>query len=429
VYEVTNLNDSGAGSLRAAVQASGARTVVFRVGGTIFLNSNLEIKHPNITIAVQTAPGGGICVANFPLTISANNAIIRYIRTRLGDLSGVVNDASGGRFVTNLIVDHVSASWSIDECMSIYHCDHMTVQWCLIAESLYNSYHFVDGTTNQYGAHGFGGIWGSDYSTYHHNLFVDHSSRNPRFASGCGHTDYRNNVIYNWGYNSCYGGEQQQPGDTNYSFSTINMVANYYKPGPATQPGSCTYRIVNPSYRTTNTDYGQWYVASNVMMGSPTVTADNWNGGVQPQGGVGDIPLLKLTQPWPAMPINQQTAEEAYTDVLDKVGDTLPQRDSEDTRLIQETRYGTNTYQGIYELNNSVPDNTKICGIIDSQTDVGGWPVLASGTPPVDSDHDGMPDAWETAHGLNPNDSSDRNTIGPDGYTHLEVYLNELGAF
>lgn len=430
VYEVTNLNDSGTGSLRAAVQASGARTIVFRISGTIILNSELKISNPNITIAGQTAPGGGICIANYPLNIAANDVIVRYLRVRLGDQSGVVNDCVSSRFVKNLIVDHVSASWSIDEAMSIYFCTNMTVQWCLVAESLYNSYHFVDGTTNQYGAHGFGGIWGSQFGSYHHNLLADHSSRNPRFSSGCQFTDYRNNVIYNWGYNSCYGGEQQQVGDPNHSFSTINMVANYYKPGPATKPSVETYRIANPDYRTVTTDYGQWFVTNNVMIGNPAVTADNWNGGVQPQGGSGDIPLVKLNAPWPAMAIAQQTAAEAYSNILDNVGAILPQRDSEDTRLVQETRFGTNTYEGVYKYSNSVPNISKISGIIDSQTQVGGWPVLISTAAPADTDHDGMPDAWEIAHGLNPNNAADRNgDYDNDGFSNLEEYLNELGAF
>ena len=202
VYEVTNLNDFGKGSLRAAVEAEGSRTVVFRVSGTIDLKSNLTIRNPYITIAGQTAPGDGICIKRYPLSIGADEVIIRYIRVRLGDESGVDADAISSRYNKNLIIDHVSASWSVDETMSIYHNENVTVQWCLIAESLYQSNHIK-------GHHGFGGIWGSNYSTYHHNLLAHHSSRNPRFASGCGNTDYRNNVLYNWGYQSCYGGEKQ----------------------------------------------------------------------------------------------------------------------------------------------------------------------------------------------------------------------------
>ena len=192
VIEGTNLNDSGPGSLRAAIEAEGPRTVVFRVSGTIDLQKALTIKNPHITIAGQTAPGDGICLKRYPLNIGADEVVIRYIRVRLGDESGGETDAIGGRYHKNIILDHVSASWSVDECVSIYHCDSVTIQWCMITESLFDSHHVK-------GSHGFGGIWGSNHSTYHHNLIAHHSSRNPRWASGAGNNDYRNNVLYNWG--------------------------------------------------------------------------------------------------------------------------------------------------------------------------------------------------------------------------------------
>lgn len=242
VYEVINLNDSGKGSLREAVEASGPRTVVFRVSGNIELESPIKIKNPYITIAGQTAPGAGICLKNYPLSIDANHVIVRYIRVRPGDVSGKDYDAISSRYTKHLILDHVSASWSVDETMSVYHCDSITVQWCMISESMSGSNHVK-------GPHGFGGIWGSNHSTYHHNLLAHHSSRNPRMASGSGYTDYRNNVIYNWGYQSLYGGEANQKGNDKFNFSTFNIVANYYKPGPATQAGEVSYRIANPSFR------------------------------------------------------------------------------------------------------------------------------------------------------------------------------------
>lgn len=204
VYEVTNLNDSGEGSLRVAVEAEGPRTVVFKVSGTIDLQSRLEIKNPYITIAGQTAPGDGITLKRYPIMIRADEVIIRYIRVRLGDETGLSDDAISSRYTKNIILDHVSASWSIDETLSIYHCKNITVQWCVISESLYESNHSKGSN------HGYVGIWGSDYGTYHHNLIAHHSSRNPRFASGCENTDYRNNVLYNWGYQGCYGGESVQ---------------------------------------------------------------------------------------------------------------------------------------------------------------------------------------------------------------------------
>ena len=179
VYEVTNLNDSGEGSLRAAIEATEPRTVVFRVSGTIILESPLSIKHPYITIAGQTAPGDGICIRRHPISINADHVIIRYLRVRLGDESGKDYDAVSSRYTRHIIIDHVSASWSVDECVSIYHCDSITVQWCIISESMSKSNHIK-------GSHGFGGIWGSNYGNYHHNLFAHHSSRNPRMASGSG---------------------------------------------------------------------------------------------------------------------------------------------------------------------------------------------------------------------------------------------------
>ncbi|MGB8227255.1 MAG: hypothetical protein WCE45_10400 [Sedimentisphaerales bacterium] len=412
VYEVNNLSDSGSGSLRAAVEASGPRTVVFRVSGTITLNSKLSIHNPYITIAGQTAPGDGICLRKYPLSIDANEVIIRYIRARFGNESGTADDAVSSRYIKNLIVDHVSASWSVDEAMSIYHCENVTIQWCLASESLYAAGH-------PSGNHGFGGIWGSNYSTQHHNLLAHHTSRNPRFASGCGYVDYRNNVIYNWGGNSCYGGEAHQVNDTRVppiAFSNINMVANYYKSGPATSSGVKS-RIANPSYRDVKTDYGKWYVADNFVVGYPAVTADNWSGGgVAPQGGTGDIPLVKLTSPWSSMAITQQTAEGAYNYVLNSAGCSLV-RDSVDPRIISEVTNGTATYGGAY-------GTAK--GIIDSQETVGGWPTLNSLPASTDTDHDGMPDEWETAHGLNPNDPADQNDYTGDGYTNLEKYINGL---
>ncbi|MDD3319816.1 MAG: T9SS type A sorting domain-containing protein [Paludibacter sp.] len=430
VYEVTNLLDDGQpGSLRYAVNQSGPRTVVFKVSGTIDLTSNLNISNPHLTIAGQTAPGDGICLKRYSLMLDgAEDVIIRYIRVRFGDETKLAQDAVGGRGAKNIILDHVSASWSIDETMSVYACDNISIQWCLVAESLYNSYHTQDGSSDgSLAVHGFGGIWGSNNSTYHHNLMAHHGSRNPRIGTGIGYFDYRNNVIYNWGYNSTYGGENADATDLTKAYMVINMVNNYYKPGPATKSGIDT-RLANPSYRNVKTDYGKWYIAGNVLTGNATITEDNWSGnGIQPQGGSGDYSLFKLTSPWVAMPIIPQTATEAYSSVLDNVGASL-KRDAVDTHVIHDTRNGDATYEGTYSSfsGNGVVDKTKKCGIIDSQSDVGGWPVLNSTPAPTDTDHDGMPDAWETAHNLNMNDASDRNTVAANGYTNLENYLNGI---
>jgi pectate lyase len=417
VYEVTNLNDSGDGSLRAAIDGSEPRTVIFRVSGNIELESPLEIKNPYITIAGQTAPGDGICIKNHQLSIDADQVIIRYIRVRLGDESGKDYDAIGSRFTKHIILDHVSASWSVDECVSIYHCDSITVQWCIISESMSQSNHIK-------GSHGFGGIWGSNYGTYHHNLLAHHSSRNPRMASGTGYTDYRNNVIYNWGYNSCYGGEAFQKGSEEFIFSEINMVANYYKPGPATETGKVSYRIVNPSFRNETDDFGKWYISDNVVEGNKEVSSDNWNGGVQTKI---DVEKIKLDTPWTSMSINQQTAEKAYKLVLENAGALLPKRDLVDSRIIREVKGGFATYEGkSYKNSHNVADTTIVCGIIDTQDDVGGWPELKSTPAPIDTDHDRLPDNWEDKNDLDKSNPEDRNNISSDGYTMLEIYLNGI---
>ncbi|MFO7670513.1 MAG: hypothetical protein R6W31_12710, partial [Bacteroidales bacterium] len=420
VYEVTNLNDNGPGSLRAAVQASGPRTVVFRVSGTIELNSDLDIRNPFITIAGQTAPGEGICIRNYPIMIRADEIILRYLRVRLGDESGNDTDVISGRYYKNIIIDHVSASWSVDETVSIYHCNSVTVQWCLISESLYNSNH-------EKGHHGFGGIWGGPNSSYHHNLIAHHSSRNPRFASGCGNTDFRNNVIYNWGYQSVYGGEKVQP-NSEFTFSSVNMVANYYKQGPATL-SNARNRIIQPSSRNYLADYGEWYVMDNYLNGSPGITADNWKGGVQPDDNTQVVrDSIKLDIPAQYIPIEQQTAEEAYLLVLENAGAILPRRDTIDRRVIHEVITGSATYgTGTYNTDQGL--GSAPSGIIDSQTDVGGWPALYTGPAPEDRDHDGMPDSWETDNGLDPDDPEDRNLIGEGGYTNLENYLNSITVF
>lgn len=432
VYEVTNLNDGGDGSLRKAVEAKEPRTIVFRLSGTIDLQSPLRIKHPYITIAGQTAPGDGITLKRYPLMINANEVIIRYIRVRLGDESGGADDAISSRYTKNIILDHVSASWSIDETLSIYHCENVTVQWCMITESLYESNH-TKGSD-----HGYGGIWGSNYSTYHHNLIAHHSSRNPRFASGCGNTDYRNNVVYNWGYKGTYGGEVQQVNNPKFNFTNINMVANYYKPGPATVPGENSYQLANPWSRNGNLDYGKWFLDKNTMVGNKEVTLNNWKGVVPSLTKIKDVqneklrnmealPSLRLKESWQAMSIEEHTAEQAYDLVVARAGTILPKRDSVDERIINEIKSSYATFEGgNYKKDYKVKDYSKKSGIIDTQKEVGGWPILKSKPAPKDDDHDGMPNKWEVKHKLNPNDSEDRNCFDQSGYTMLEIYLNSI---
>lgn len=388
VIAVTNLNPSGPGSLQAACEAKGPRIVVFKVAGTI--DGDVRIKNDFITIAGQTAPGEGITIKG-DLGIDANDVVIRYLRVRT-DHEG---DAVGGRYKKNIILDHISASWSSDEVLSLYHNENVTIGWCLITEAC----------AKADGSHRFGGIWGNNYGTYHHNLIAHNDSRNPRWASGCGYNDYRNNVLYNWGYESCYGGEAQQKGDRRkppIEHSTINMIANYYKPGPATR-SDVRDHIANPSSRGSG-DEGSWHVANNYLDGSPKVTADNWL-------GVDGGSFKKLPAPWEAMPIRQQSPQDGYLAVLEQAGCSLPKRDSIDARIIEEVRDGKATYGKN--------------GIIDTPDDVGGWPELKSGKAPADTDNDGMPDEWETKYGLNANNADDNpSDKDGDGYTNVEEYLN-----
>ncbi|MGE5315273.1 MAG: T9SS type A sorting domain-containing protein [Acidobacteriota bacterium] len=428
VIEVTNLLDDAVnppvGSLRYAIKQSGPRTVVFRVSGTITLAAELKITNPYITIAGQTAPGDGICLKKYKFTVAASHAVIRYIRARLGNETGGESDAMGGDRTgrSNIIIDHCSVSWSEDEALSPYCNDSLTVQWCIISESLYNSNH-------PKGAHGYGGIWGGNRNTYHHNLIAHHSSRNPRFASGAGLNDFRNNVVYNWGFNSTYGGEMKAQGTDSlkYSYFNVNMVANYYKPGPATKSGVRS-RICNPSSRSGAWDAGKWYVADNVVEGSPAVTADNWNGGVNPDASI-TIAMVKADSAFDTMPIPTEPAERAFQSVLASAGASKPARDAVDRRIVNDVKTGTAAFEGpSYRKAQNFPASAPVTGIIDSQNDVGGWPVLSSLTAPDDADHDGMPDSWERAHGLDPNNATDGSAVGADGYTRLEDYLNALAG-
>lgn len=411
VLIVTNLDNSGAGSLREAVTASGPRTVVFEVSGTIELQSPLRITNGDLTIAGQTAPGDGICLANYTIDPSdADNVVIRFLRSRMGDIYGQEIDAFTCRYADRVIIDHCSFSWGIDEVATAYDNTNFTMQWCIISESLRNSAH-------PKGAHGYGGIWGGMGASFHHNLIAHHDSRNPRLNGARYHgtdrelVDFRNNVIYNWRANSCYGGEPTATGIP----SKQNLVNNYYQYGPATNSGVRS-RILNPSAN--NGYYGLFHVDGNWVNGNATVSADNWNGGVQGPSS-SQLAAMRVNPPFEVAPVTTQTASAARTAVLAHAGCVRPTRDPVDTRVISEVTNGTTTYSGSVD---------HYPGIIDSQNDVGGWPVLASTTPPTDTDRDGMPDDWETAHDLNPNDASDRNLTDASGYTRLETYLNSLVA-
>lgn len=444
VYHVTSLADDGSeGTLRWAVNQKGARTIVFDVSGTIFLTSELSIRNGNITIAGQSAPGDGICVADYPFTINASNVILRYMRFRLGNRQVKFHegDGLGGMDQQNVIVDHCSVSWSIDECLSVYGCKNLTVQWCMVSQSLRKSGHSKE-------FHGYGGNWGGSGATYHHNLMAHHDSRVPRLGPRPStqedeRMDLRNNVFYNWGGNGCYGGEGMN----------VNIVNNYYKCGPLTYKRSTQIqqRIAGIGVRTTSytghgTNPNEWdkmwhvwgtfYVNGNVNRTNPEVTNDNWTYGIHNQidqnGNDGTFNStvekeMKLAAPIRFIGVTTHTAQDAYNRVLDYVGASL-HRDDVDKLIVSDTRNGSATYTG--------GDSSKP-GIIDSQDDIkpknaaadwSPWPTLAQTAAPKDTDGDGIPDEWETAHQLDPNNAADGKLKNAEGYTNLELYLNSIVA-
>lgn len=395
VMIVSNLNDSGPGSLREALREKEARIIVFAVAGNIDLESSLDINHGDVTIAGQSAPGEGICIRNFPMKIKGDNVIVRYLRFRMGDRKKHQGDAISATGQKNIIVDHCSMSWGTDEGASFYDNENFTLQWSIIAESLNESVH-------EKGAHGYGGIWGGEKASFHHNLLAHLNSRTPRF-SGSSTTansadelvDFRNNVIYNWKSNNVYGGEKGR----------YNIVANYYKPGPATSD-SKTDRIVEP-YQ----PYGRFYVSDNYVDGSPAVSRNN-RLGVDCEHP--DSALVSL--PFQVAAISRQPAVDAYEQVLEQAG-ASHQRDKVDQRIVLDVRQG------------SAQSGKNSNGIIDSQEEVGGWPELAKGRPAEDQDRDGMPGSWEATKGLNPENADDASVYSlSTEYTNIEVYLNSLSG-
>lgn len=422
VLFVTKLTDDGSeGTLRHAINQSGPRYILFKVSGNIELVSQLNIRNGDVTIAGQTAPGDGICIQNYPVIIQTENVIVRFLRFRMGDRGEAEGDALEARGHKNIIVDHCSMSWSTDECVSMYNNEYTTLQWCIIAESLRNSVH-------EKGAHGYGGIWGGRYASFHHNLLAHHDSRNPRLGETAGSsfaltnlTDIRNNVIYNWNGNSMYGGEAMN----------VNVVNNYYKPGPAT-PNSRSARIVsidkNNNEGTEVYDmWGKFYVSGNYVHGSENATLDNWTYGVFNQFHSRYVPVseadrngMRIATPHtyqdPDNYVVTQTAEEAFESVLQLAGASL-ERDALDTRITAEVRNGTATYQGSRGSTN---------GIIDSQEDVGGWPVLTSETYPENQAGDGIADAWKVTNGLSTSQAVANGRNLSSVYDNIEVYINSL---
>jgi pectate lyase len=417
VMVVSNLNDDGPGSLRDAVSKKEPKMVVFAVSGTIHLQSPLYIKG-NTTIAGQTAPGDGICLADYPVQLSGDNIIVRYLRFRMGDRyqnQGKVagaghDDAFSSMKRKHIIIDHCTMSWSTDETFSVYAGDSTTLQWNLMAEPLNYSYHFEKGDTD-FEQHGYGGIWGGMHLSAHHNLFAHCVSRTPRF-NGIRHTpeenvDFRNNVIYNWGHNNVYAGEG----------GTYNIVNNYYKYGPETKK-NVQARLLNP-FKNDKTPFGKFYVNGNYVDGAPEVTKDNWKGVVMDKGTETDAQQSKLIAPFTAVFITTHKAEEAYNLVLQQAGASF-KRDTLDQRIINDVKNRTGKF---IDVQGGFPHGTPY-----EQT-TAAWPTLMSLPAPKDADDDGMPDEWEQKNGLNSNDASDSSGNKLHKYyTNIEVYINSLNS-
>ena len=371
--------------MRKAVEAAGPRIIVFAVSGTISLKADLPIQHPFITIAGQIAPGDGICIKDYQVILGTNDIIIRHVRFRSGDLTKKEQMAVGIFGGNNCILDHCSMSWAIDEVMSAFGAHSFTAQWCIIAEGLSHSYH-------PKGEHSKGSIIdGTGGITIHHSLYAHNVSRNPRVNTVI--LDFRNNVVYDWGGRLAY---------TREAPSYVNWVGNYLKPGSATTKPSRT-RVFDPG-----DDMPRIYFDANFLEGFPKETSNNALFVSVPNDADAEAfrAMMVVPEPFLAPVVATDSAEISYERVLDGVGATLPRRDSADTRLIAEVRSGTGK-------------------IIDSPSEVGGWPVLESAAVPVDTDRDGMPDAWEATHALDGAKADDgKLDADGDGYTNVEEYLN-----
>jgi hypothetical protein len=389
VIEVTNLNDGGPGSLREAVSAAEPRIVVFRVAGLIALERPIVVQSPYLTLAGQSAPGDGVCLRDYAFVVATHDVVIRYLRSRCGDLGGRQEDcidlAHGAR---NVVLDHCSGSWSIDEVLSLAgNVSDVTVQWCLIAESLDDSKH-------PKGPHGCGSLVRANGKvTLHHNLWAHNRTRNVRLGDNYGRPpypafDFRNNVIYDYG--------QTCTGITQGRF-TINYVANYLRPGPSSR-ASHLISVNSPSDM-------RFYIRNNVFDGNKALTEDNTRffSAVEIDG---HRQVEIVSEPFEMPPVQTRSAEDAYEAVLASVGASLPVRDAVDARIVADVRNRTGS-------------------VIDSQAQVGGWPEYRSGPPVPDSDHDGMPDEWEQQHAFDPQNAADGSSDKDgDGYTNVEEFLN-----
>jgi hypothetical protein len=433
VIVVTSLEDSGPGTFRDACEQGGARIIVFNVSGIIRINTPVIIRAPYITIAGQSAPGDGICIAGESVWINTHDVVIRYMRFRRGETNvGRRDDAIGGNPIGNIMIDHVSASWGLDENMSMYR--HMyndstgtaeqklptvniTIQNSIFAESL--------DTWN----HAFGSTLGGENCTFIRNLWANNAGRNPS-VGWYGIFNFVNNVVFNWVHRSVDGGDYR---------AQFNIINNYFKPGPLTPKNSPVgHRILKPEAGRSKLDhqvFGRCYVNGNIMEGYEKITANNWAGGVQveelPDTGP-YTPYMKADKPLPMPSFPILPATDAFHFVLENAGATLPKRDPVDRRITEQVRTGKIVYTNNVKLPETQFKHRRLAidsykeGVITDVNQVGGYPDY-KGTPYKDTDKDGMPDTWETKNGLNPNNAADaaldRNK---DGYTNIEEYLNSI---
>ncbi len=440
VFVVTNLNDSGPGSFREACEAGGPRFVVFNVAGIIHLQDRLRIRAPYITIAGNTAPGDGVCIAGNTVELETHDVVIRYLRFRRGETwVGDRNDSLGGNPTGNIMIDHVSGSWGLDENMSMYR--HMyqppaggkelklptvniTIQNSIFSEGL-NTYH-----------HAFGSTIGGLNSTFHHNLWACNTGRNPSVGM-YGDFTFVNNVVFNWVHRTVDGGDHR---------SEFNIINNYFRPGPATPKDEpISHRLLKPESERSKTvvdHFGRAYVNGNIVEGNARVTADNWDGGVQPDVKRHPLDLvlsqIRTNAPFPHAPLPIQSADQALATVLADAGATLPRRDPVDRRIIQMVRTGQATAKPgpatQDELSHAGYSQTAIAGllrliplgIITNPSQVGGYPAY-QGKPIKDLGSDGIPLSWKKKYKLDVNDVAlAQKDLQGDGYTVIEKYLYGL---
>jgi hypothetical protein len=453
-YVVTSLadcsdNDLKKGTFRWAVKQPGKKIVTFAVSGTIYLTSALDLNCGDLTILGQTAPGDGICLADYPVTISCENAIIRYIRFRLGQRQVAYHEGDGFGFngCNNVIMDHCSVSWSIDECLSISAATNLTIQWCIVSQALNDAGHTK-------GAHGYGGNWGGTNVTFSHNLIAQCTSRVPRLGGDTNpdtedYCDLRNNVFYNWGGNGCYGAEAID----------VNFVANYYKPGPSTDQRSANIRkrICAPGIRTNSYiatypafahdlhKWGHFYTQGNVNPDYTDVTNNNWTIGIEQQvdasGQDGTWTAvtrdtIHLRQPREFVHVTTHTAEQAYDKVLEYAGASL-WRDCLDEMIVSQVlerwgNYKSGSNGALYGQIDKQTDNLTNGQLTADQVENGAWPILLNRSVGfTDADGDGIDDSAEDQWGLDSSDPTDGATMykgnnqNYKGYSYVEIFNDQ----